>query len=137
MDTLPPERRSNNMRRIRSSGMKPELMVRRMLHRFGYRYRIHVSSLPGKPDIVFTRRRKAVFVHGCFWHQHTSCVDGRMPLTRREYWGPKLTGNVTRDATVQERLRALGWQIMVVWECECEAAWLPDAVRDFLGSPRL
>jgi DNA mismatch endonuclease (patch repair protein) len=60
-----------------------------------------------------------------------------MPLTRREYWGPKLTGNVTRDATVQERLRALGWQIMVVWECECEAAWLPDALRDFLGSPRL
>ena len=111
------------MANIRSKGTKPELAVRRMLHAMGYRYRLHPPNLPGKPDIVFPARRKIIQVHGCFWHQHSdpSCGIVRRPKSNKEYWLPKLERNVVRDAKHYEQLRALGWDVLVVWECEVRA----------------
>lgn len=96
MDSLSQERRSENMRRIGSRNTKPEVVVRSILHRMGYRFRLHAKQLPGKPDIVLARHGKVVFVHGCFWHQHSVCGEGRMPGSRQEYWTPKLERNVER-----------------------------------------
>ena len=120
MDKVTPQRRSANMARIRSKGMKPELDVRKLVHRMGYRYRLHRKDLPGKPDMVFPSRRKVIFVHGCFWHQHSAenCLDGRHPKSNTDYWRPKLTRNVERDAEHLSRLDADGWQVLVIWECE-------------------
>jgi DNA mismatch endonuclease (patch repair protein) len=117
-DQLSPERRSENMRRISSKGTKPEILVRRLVYELGYRYRLHVGNLPGKPDLVFRKLRKAIFVHGCFWHLHKDCPEGRIPKSRREYWEPKLLRNVERDARHVSSLRELGWQTLVIWECE-------------------
>ena len=119
-DKISKERRSDNMRQIRSKNMKPELVVRRLVHGLGYRYRLHRKDLPGKPDLTFGPKRKVIFVHGCFWHQHSdpSCKDGRLPKSRTEYWRPKLKKNVERD---EENLRVLhenGWKCLEVWECE-------------------
>ena len=118
MDKLTPERRSANMRAIRSKGMKPETLVRRLVYALGYRYRLHRKDLPGKPDLVFIGKRKAIFVHGCFWHQHPNCREGRPPRSNQEYWGPKLQRNVERDSKAVEALSAQGWQTLVIWECE-------------------
>lgn len=120
MDKLTPERRSENMRRIRSSSTKAEVFVRSLLHRKGYRFRVSLKGLPGKPDIVFTKRKRIIFVHGCFWHQHPkkNCLDARLPKSRQEYWIPKLTRNVERDAANNRKLRRLGWRILVLWECD-------------------
>ena len=119
-DTVTPKRRSEIMSSIRSKGMVPEMTVRRMLHSMGYRYRLHRGDLPGKPDLVFPARRKVIFVHGCFWHQHADpmCRIFRKPKSNREYWLPKLERNVARDAEHQARLRELGWEVLVIWECE-------------------
>lgn len=117
-DKLSPERRSANMRAIRSRGMKPELRVRRAAHALGYRFRLHRPDLPGNPDLVFPSRRKAVFVHGCFWHQHRGCQDGRLPKSNRYYWRSKLTRNVRRDAEHLTALKMNGWKVLVVWECQ-------------------
>jgi DNA mismatch endonuclease, patch repair protein len=119
-DSLSPSRRSRNMAAIRSSGMKPELIVRSLAHRLGYRFRLHAKDLPGKPDLVFRPRKKVIFVHGCFWHQHqkASCKDGRAPKSNLGYWAPKLARNVNRDARNAEVLKALGWRALVIWECE-------------------
>jgi DNA mismatch endonuclease (patch repair protein) len=107
------------MRRIRSKGMKPEMAVRRLVHRMGYRYRLHAPDLPGKPDLVFRSRRKIIFVHGCFWHGHPSksCPIVRTPKSNTSYWNPKLALNTARDQRNQQRLRRAGWSVMVVWEC--------------------
>lgn len=110
--------RSAQMRLIRSKDTKPELVVRRALFSLGYRYRLHYASLPGSPDVVFPSRRKAIFIHGCFWHRHANCKKTRMPKTRLEYWEPKFAANVERDLNNQANLRATGWRFMVVWECE-------------------
>jgi DNA mismatch endonuclease (patch repair protein) len=118
LDKLSAERRSANMRQIRSKNTAPEILLRRMLHRQGYRFRLHRKELPGKPDIVFPSRRKAIFVHGCFWHQHSGCREGRIPRSRREYWEPKLTRNRQRDDAAQVSLNDQGWQTLVMWECE-------------------
>lgn len=118
MDKLSPQRRSANMRAIRSQGMKPEMMVRRLAYSLGYRYRLHRKDLPGKPDLAFIGRRKAIFVHGCFWHQHPACRDGRPPNSNTSYWGPKLARNVERDNENEARLRAAGWDVLTIWECE-------------------
>lgn len=131
--------RRNIMRAIRSRDTKPELAVRKLLHASGYRYRLHDSRLPGCPDIVFPSRRKVVFVHGCFWHSHcdASCTNGRKPATNQAYWLPKLSRNVTRDAKHLSRLRAVGWQVMIIWECETkDGDYLAARIRAFLGSPR-
>jgi DNA mismatch endonuclease (patch repair protein) len=118
MDTLSPEQRSERMSRVRGRDTKPELLVRKALHALGYRYRLHDKKLPGTPDLTFPGRRKAIFVHGCFWHRHEGCSLARMPKSRLEFWRPKLEGNRVRDAVKLEHLRALGWDVMVVWECQ-------------------
>ena len=106
------------MRRIRKTDTKPEMLVRRMIHAMGYRYRLHQPNLPGRPDIVLTRHRKVILVHGCFWHRH-GCADGRkLPKSKPEYWGPKLERNRRRDEASVVRLHELGWRVLVVWECE-------------------
>lgn len=110
--------RSAQMRLIRAKDTKPELAVRRALFALGYRYRLHAAKLPGKPDLVFPGRRKAIFIHGCFWHRHSGCKKTRTPKTRLEYWQPKFAANVARDERNQAALRAEGWRFMVVWECE-------------------
>lgn len=106
------------MRRIRSKGMKPELCVRQLVHSLGYRYRLHVSDLPGKPDLVFRRLSKIIEVRGCFWHQHPGCIDSHVPKSRSDYWRPKLEGNVSRDAENLRTLRRQGWRVLVIWECQ-------------------
>jgi len=108
--------RSANMRAIRSKGMQPELKVRSLVHKLGYRFRLHKKGLPGKPDLVFGSRRKVIFVHGCFWHSH-DCQAAHTPKSNREYWVPKLRRNCVRDAENVAALKALGWKSMVVWEC--------------------
>ncbi|KPQ16716.1 MAG: DNA mismatch endonuclease, patch repair protein [Rhodobacteraceae bacterium HLUCCO18] len=126
------------MAKIKGRDTKPELRLRSALHRDGLRFRVCRRDLPGKPDIVFPRQRVAVQVRGCFWHQHPECRAGRLPTSRLEYWRPKLEGNVRRDAERDEALRALGWRVLVVWECELKTdAGLDDArarVRDALAS---
>ena len=120
MDRISSERRSANMARIKSKGMKPEMLVRRLVHALGYRYRLHRAELPGKPDLVFTGRRKAIFVHGCFWHQHESatCNRAHAPRSNLAYWEHKLERNVQRDDAAHQALSAMGWQTLVIWECE-------------------
>lgn len=135
-DKLSPERRSENMRRIRSKDSAPEKQVRQLLHGSGYRYRLHDKSLPGKPDIVFKGRRKIIFVHGCFWHQHeaASCLDGRPPKSNTGYWHSKLERNVKRDAQHVEQLQASGWSVLTVWECEVkDKSRLTARLAEFLG----
>jgi DNA mismatch endonuclease (patch repair protein) len=109
--------RSENMRRITGKNTSPELVVRRMLFSLGYRYRLHRSDLPGKPDVVFAGRRKLIFVHGCFWHAH-SCRMAHQPKTNKTYWSPKLKRNQERDARHLEDLEAAGWDVLTIWECE-------------------
>src|SRR5258708_939446 len=106
------------MRQIRSKDTKPEMAVRSLVHRLGYRFRLHRDNLPGRPDLVFPRLRKVIFVHGCFWHQHARCIDGRIPKSRNSYWIPKLQANTERDKRQQTNLRKLGWHVLVVWDCE-------------------
>lgn len=120
-------KRSYVMSRIRSKDTTPELLVRSMLHCMGYRFRLHRKDLPGKPDIVLPKYRAIIFVHGCFWHQHTTCNEGRIPDTRREYWKEKLTRNVNRDKKNQSKLKSKGWKTVVIWECEVEK--YPDKVQ--------
>ena len=137
MDRLTPERRSENMRRIKSKGMKPELTIRRLAHRLGYRFRLHRSDLPGNPDLVFPSRRAVIFVHGCFWHQHpdANCKAAHSPRSNTDYWGPKLTRNTVRDAESQKRLAELGWRVLVVWECELKhAQQVEEKLRGYLES---
>lgn len=118
MDLISAARRSLNMSRIRSKDTKPEMLIRRMLHRLGYRYSLHRRDLPGAPDLVFPSRRKVILVHGCFWHQHKRCIDGRLPKSREDYWLPKLLRNVERDRRNVAKLRRGGWKVMKVWECD-------------------
>ena len=106
------------MRRVRPKDTKPELTVRRLLHRLGYRYRLHRRDLPGTPDIVFPGRRKVVFVHGCFWHRHRGCAAASTPKTRFEFWSRKFDENIERDARKIAALEAAGWAVLVVWSCE-------------------
>ncbi|HKG79558.1 MAG TPA: DNA mismatch endonuclease Vsr [Pyrinomonadaceae bacterium] len=120
MDKLTPERRSENMRRIRSKDMKPEIAVRQLVHRLGYRYRLHDKTLPGKPDLVFRSRHKVILVHGCFWHQHRirGCKITREPKSNTDYWAVKLQRNVARDLEHKKALARKGWKVLTVWECE-------------------
>ena len=128
-----PDGRRRIMRAIRSRDTRPEMALRRALHQVGYRYRLHLKELPGAPDLVFPRRRKVIFVHGCFWHFHR-CAGSKIPETRRDYWEPKLRATRTRDRRNKRKLERLGWDVLVVWECELMRALPP--VRRFLGAPR-
>lgn len=120
VDYLSKVQRSENMRRIKSKGMKPERVVGSIVHRMGFRYRLHAKELPGKPDLVRRVHKQAIFVHGCFWHQHPkkSCLDGRPPKSNTGYWLPKLERNVERDRKAVRALRSNGWKVLIVWECE-------------------
>lgn len=112
-----PTNRSEMMSRVRARDTEPELVVRRLLHGLGFRFRLHDSRLAGRPDIVLPRRRVVVFVHGCFWHGHDCKKGTTLPKTRREFWTPKLRRNQERDQEIQFRLSQAGWRIVVVWEC--------------------
>ncbi len=134
-DTLSPRERSERMSRVRSTDTKPEMRVRRLVHGLGYRYRLHVRELPGTPDLVFPSRRAVIFVHGCFWHRHENCALARLPKSRLDFWRKKLESNTTRDAAQQERLRELGWRVLVVWECQLgDTTKLTDTIRHFLDN---
>lgn len=135
MDTLSKSERTERMRRIRGRDTKPEMIVRRLVHGMGYRYRLHQGGLPGKPDLVFPARKKAIFVHGCFWHRHPDpkCRLARMPKSRLDFWGPKLATNRERDERNLSRFEALGWLILEVWECQIRNRdELAARIREFL-----
>ncbi|RYG38916.1 MAG: DNA mismatch endonuclease Vsr [Burkholderiales bacterium] len=136
MDILDPQRRSAHMRGVRRQHTKPELVVRRIAHSLGYRFRLHRKDLPGSPDIVFPRYRKIIFVHGCFWHGHQGCRYGSVPKTRTEWWLSKLAKNKERDAAAVDQLEALGWTATIVWECETrKPSGLEERINAFLKSP--
>lgn len=116
-DPLTAEQRSALMAQIRSKNTKPEMLVRRLTHGLGYRYRLHAQNLPGKPDLVFRSRKKAIFVHGCFWHLH-GCERYSLPKTRTHFWLDKLETNRQRDRRNIRKLRAMGWSVMIIWECQ-------------------
>ena len=135
MDTLSKSERSERMGRIRGRDTKPEMVVRRLVHGMGYRYRLHQRRLPGKPDLVFSKRRKVIFVHGCFWHQHPDphCRFARLPKSRLDFWGPKLAANRERDERNLSRFEELGWQVLEVWECQIrDREKLSARIREFL-----
>ncbi len=119
-DSLTPAQRSERMGRVRSKHTTPELVVRRTLHRLGFRFRLHGRGLPGKPDIVLAKHRTVIFVNGCFWHRHdaSSCKLSRMPKSRQDFWIPKLNANKARDKANYERLQREGWRVRLVWECQ-------------------
>ncbi|MFH1023324.1 MAG: DNA mismatch endonuclease Vsr [Planctomycetota bacterium] len=131
-DPLTRDERSERMSRVRNADTEPEMIVRRLVHGMGYRYRLHGRDLPGNPDLVFTPRCKVIFVHGCFWHQH-GCRQYRMPKTRCRFWVPKLVRNKERDVIVRRALRRQGWRCLVVWECQLNrTAQLKERIRQFL-----
>lgn len=115
-DTVSPEKRSDVMSRVGSKDTKPELLIRKGLHALGFRYRLHVKDLPGRPDLVFRRYRSVIFVNGCFWHGH-SCPRCRMPSSNTEYWNQKIARNKERDALNRRLLLDAGWRVLTIWEC--------------------
>ena len=117
-DVFSKEKRSWIMSRVRGHDTKPEILVRSVVHRMGFRFRIHRRDLPGNPDIVLPRHGKVIFVHGCFWHGHKRCSRSKRPTTNEEFWNRKLDGNIERDKRFREALRRRGWKVLVVWECE-------------------
>lgn len=135
VDVFDKAKRSAVMSCIKAQDTKPEMAVRRIAFALGYRYRLHRKDLPGKPDLVFPRLHKVIFVHGCFWHQH-NCKEGRNPSSNREYWVPKLIRNKERDKSNLKALKELRWKCLIVWECELTN---PDKtasrIYKFLSSP--
>lgn len=130
MDTFSPAERSEVMKRVGSKDTQPEMAVRSLVHRMGFRFALHRRDLPGNPDLVFPARNRVIFVHGCFWHGH-SCRAGRnRPSSNTEYWLAKLDRNQSRDAANRRRLRNLGWRVLVIWECELKN---PDRLRARIG----
>ena len=133
MDKLTKTERSLLMSHVRSKDSKPELIVRRMIHRMGFRYRLHSRKLPGSPDLVFAGRKKLIFVHGCFWHGHSCRAGCNKPSSNQEYWSAKLERNIKRDRVNSTALRLADWKIFVVWECQTKGkVWLADRLRTFL-----
>lgn len=127
------EQRSRTMRAVKSKNTKPELIVRRLIHRLGYRYRLHRKDLPGKPDLVFGPRRKVIFVHGCFWHGHTCKRGDRVPKENRTYWADKIKKNKIRDEENIAALESCGWKVLVIWECQTkDAKRLEERIRSYL-----
>ena len=134
MDVFNKTVRSAVMRSVKSKNTGAEMKVRRLLHAAGFRYFLHVKNLPGKPDIVFPRRKKAIFVHGCFWHQHHGCRSAHRPASNSDYWNAKLDRNMARDERNLAILRESGWEIFVVWECDIrDQDTLLETLKSFLG----
>lgn len=138
-DIFPTEKRSRIMRAIHGRDTEPEHIVRRLVHRLGYRFRLHIRALPGCPDIVLAACRKVILVHGCFWHRH-SCHKGRsLPSTRPQFWLAKLEANAARDARNRRKLRRMGWSVLTVWECQLTPKRIgrtTERIRAFLGKVR-
>ena len=133
-DQFSAEERSRIMSRVKSKGTHPEMLMRRALHRLGYRYRLHRPDLPGRPDLALASRRKALFINGCFWHLHSGCGRARIPQSNRDYWTEKLERNRLRDSENVDALQVLGWDVMTVWECELrDLEAVVDRVASFLG----
>ena len=121
MDNLTPKERSIQMAKVRSRDTKPEMFIRRLVHRMGYRYRLHKKELPGKPDLVFGAKKKVIFVHGCFWHGH-NCSLCRIPKSRIDFWEKKIFTNRNRDEVQIEKLKEAGWESLIIWECQLKKA---------------
>jgi DNA mismatch endonuclease (patch repair protein) len=135
VDSLSPAERSEIMARVRSRNSRPELFVRKLAFALGYRYRLHARDLPGRPDIVFRKRRKVIFIHGCFWHRHGACALARLPKSRLEFWLPKLEGNKRRDEKNKRALWRQGWKVLTIWECQLKSsARLSTRLRRFLDA---
>ena len=125
------------MSKIKRANTKPELAVRRMLTKFGYRYRVHLGGVPGRPDVAFTKRKKAILIHGCFWHAHDNCHVFKLPTSRRDFWERKFQNNKARDARLLNAAKEAGWETLVVWECEISnLARVGQRLKRFLGPPR-
>lgn len=134
-ERLTPDERSRLMSRVKTRNTKPERSVRKLLSALGYRYRLHSKLLPGKPDIVFNRLKKAIFVHGCFWHGHQGCPRGKRPSSRQDFWYPKLDKNAERDAATLSELESRGWSTLVIWECEVRnTEALQEKLSQFLAT---
>jgi DNA mismatch endonuclease, patch repair protein len=135
-DKLTPERRSWNMGRIRGTDTQPEKLVRRVLHRMGYRFRIQNRRLPGKPDVVMQRYKAVIFVHGCFWHRHPGCKFSYTPKSQIDFWRRKFSDTIERDRRTEVLLRESGWNVVIVWECEAkDSALLSQRLRAKIGAP--
>lgn len=137
VDVLTPDQRQRCMSAIRGKNTKPEMLVRHLVHAMGFRYRLHGRDLPGRPDLVFPRLRKVIFVHGCFWHMHRCRYGQVVPATNAEFWRKKREGNVERDKRTRRELRRLGWGILTVWECQTRPKrreWLLERLNSFLSS---
>lgn len=135
MDVLTPEQRRRCMASISGKNTKPELIVRKLLFSLGHRYRLHYSNLPGKPDLVFPGKRKAIFVHGCFWHRHDCSKGKSLPSNNSEFWQKKLSDNVIRDSKNIIDLKKLGWDVFVVWTCEIKnLQLLAENINEYLQS---
>ncbi|WP_017903184.1 very short patch repair endonuclease [Pseudomonas asplenii] len=132
-DILSPAERSKRMSRIRSKDTRPELILRKILHGLGLRYRLHSASLPGKPDLIFPRYNVVVFVHGCFWHRHAGCKIATTPKSNTPFWLEKFEKNVERDIRVRSQLENLGWRVFVVWECELASTKKSQATAEQLN----
>ncbi len=131
-DKHTPAQRSRNMAHVRGRDTKPELAVRRLLHKMGYRFRLHRKDLPGRPDIVLPKYRKVLFVHGCFWHGHAGCRKAARPTSNSEFWNAKLDGNIERDQRVADELTSLGWTSAVLWQCELKRPDLASHLRSLI-----
>ena len=124
------EQRSRNMSAIKSKNTKPEIAVRKLLHSMGFRFRLHRKDLPGSPDIVLPKYKTVIFVHGCFWHRHENCKYASIPKTRKEFWESKFKANVKRDKEIQEKIKNIDWQSVVVWECEIKNEKIKDKLLE-------
>ncbi len=134
MDRFSPSERSNIMRKVKARDTAPERAIRKMVYAMGFRYRLNSRALPGSPDLVFPGRKKVIFVHGCFWHQHPGCKRSLLPTSRHDYWASKLTANCLRDERTSVLLQQMGWQVLVVWECELKNnEKIRDLLYDFLN----
>ena len=130
MDKITKEHRSWNMSRIKSKNTKPEMLVRSFLHNHGYRFRLHVNKLPGKPDIVLKKYKTVIFVHGCFWHRHLGCKYAYAPKSNQQKWMKKFKKNVERDKRNIGKLKELGWKVIILWECEIEELKLKELMME-------
>lgn len=138
MDHVSREKRSWLMSRVSAKNTQPEIVVRKMLHGLGYRFRIHYKMLIGKPDIVFTKRKKIIFIHGCFWHGHEGCKYAKLPASRTEFWADKMARNRERDTRVRLELNNQGWQTLTIWQCDLKREHgLADKLKKYLGPPKM
>lgn len=132
-DVFSPEKRSWIMSRVKSGNTKPEMLVRSMIHRMGFRFRLHVKGLPGHPDIVLPKYKKVIFVHGCFWHGHEECPRSKRPTSNTAFWDKKLDQNLERDRRFQHMLAEAGWKVLIVWQCETKrSSELVEKLEGFL-----